>query len=94
MVNNKGNRDGLETVQLYVSDLGQGLNKAKQELKAFKKVQVPAGKGVVLTLDLHASDLSWFDEKQMKWVLTPGKYRLSAGSSSRDIRGSADININ
>jgi beta-glucosidase len=93
-VNNKGNRDGLETVQLYVSDLGQGVNKAKQELKAFNKVEVPLGKGVVVTLELHASDLSWFDEKQMKWVLTPGKYRLSAGSSSRDIRGSVDININ
>jgi beta-glucosidase len=77
-----------------VSDLGQGVNKAKQELKAFNKVEVPSGKGMVVTLELHASDLSWFDEKQMKWVLTPGKYRLSAGSSSRDIRGSVDININ
>jgi beta-glucosidase len=93
-VNNKGNLDGLETVQLYVSDLGQGVNKAKQELKAFKKVQVPSGKGIDVTLELRASDLSWFDEKQMKWVLTPGQYRLSAGSSSRDIRGSVDININ
>jgi beta-glucosidase len=93
-VNNKGNLDGLETVQLYVSDLGQGVNKAKQELKAFKKVQVLSGKGIDVTLELPASDLSWFDEKQMKWVLTPGNYRLSAGSSSRDIRGSVDININ
>jgi beta-glucosidase len=93
-VNNKGNRDGLETVQLYVSDLGKGVNKAKQELKAFKKVEVPSGKGIAVTLEISASDLSWFDEKQMKWVLTPGQYRLSAGTSSRDIRGSVDININ
>jgi beta-glucosidase len=93
-VDNKGNRDGLETVQLYVSDLAPGVNKAKQELKAFKKVMVPSGKGVDVTMKLCASDLSWFDDQQMKWVLTPGKYKLSAGSSSRDIRGSVEININ
>jgi beta-glucosidase len=77
-----------------VSDLGQGAVKAKQELKAFKKVPVPAGNGIDVSMELRASDLSWFDEKQMKWVLTPGKYRLSAGSSSRDIRGSVEITIN
>ena len=90
-VNNKGNRDGLETVQLYVSDLEHGVGKAKQELKSFKKVHVPAGKSINVTMDLRVSDLSWFDDKQMKWELTPGKYRLSAGSSSRDIRCSADV---
>jgi beta-glucosidase len=93
-VNNLGNRDGMETVQLYVSELGQGVNKAKQELKAFKKVQVASGKVTDVTLELRASDLSWFDDNQMKWVLTPGIYRLSAGSSSRDIRMTADIKIN
>lgn len=92
-VNNKGALDGLETVQIYVSDLTQGVNKAKQELKAFKKVRVPVGQETDVSLELRASDLSWFDESQMKWVLTPGKYRLSAGSSSRDIRGSVEINI-
>ncbi len=90
-VSNKGSREGLETVQIYASDLGQGVGKAKQELKAFRKVQVPAGKSVDVTMEVRASDLSWFDDSQMKWVLTPGKYRLSAGSSSRDIRGSVDI---
>ena len=74
-----------------MSDLGQGVSKAKQELKAFKKVLVPAGKSVDVTMELHASDLSWFDDNQMKWVLTPGKYRLSSGSSSRDIRGSIEF---
>jgi beta-glucosidase len=92
-VANKGTRDGLETVQLYVSDLAPGVNKAKQELKAFKKVLVPSGKISEVTLELPASALSWFDASQMKWVLTPGKYRLSAGSSSRDIRDSVEINI-
>jgi len=92
-VKNKGKSDGHETVQLYVSDLGQGVNKAKQELKAFKKISVPAGKSTGVTLELAASDLSWYDEKQMKWVLSPGRYRLSVGSSSRDIKGSIEIDI-
>ncbi len=92
-VSNKGLRDGFETVQLYVSAPEQEVSQAKQELKAFKKVQVPAGKNTEVVMEIRTSDLSWFDDKQMKWVLTPGNYRLSAGSSSRDIRCSTDVTV-
>jgi beta-glucosidase len=92
-VKNTGKSDGMEAVQLYVSDLEPKVPKAMQELKGLKKIMVPAGKESEVALDIRASDLSWFDEKAMKWVLSPGKYKLSAGSSSRDIRGTAEINI-
>lgn len=90
---NSGKKDGMETVQLYVSDLDPKVMKAAKELKAFKKVMVPAGKEVEVKMEVDASNLSYFDEKSMQWVLSPGKYKLMAGSSSRDIRNSCEIDI-
>jgi beta-glucosidase len=92
-VKNTGSRDGLETVQLYVGEMNPGMLKAAKELKAFKKVLVPAGAEVDVTMYIPVTDLAWFDEKLMNWVVTPGQYQLSAGSSSRDIRSTAQVSI-
>jgi beta-glucosidase len=92
-VKNTGSRDGLETIQLYVGEMNPAMLKAAKELKAFKKVLVPAGAEVDVTMDIPVTDLAWFDEKLMNWVVTPGQYQLSAGSSSRDIRSTAQVSI-
>jgi beta-glucosidase len=68
--------------------------KAAKELKAFRKVLVPKGATIAVTLEINASDLAWFNETDGKWVVSPGKYAIHAGSSSRDIRASAAITIN
>jgi len=67
--------------------------KATKELKAFKKLMVPAGKEIEVTMEIAATDLSYYDEKMMKWNLTPGNYKLLTGSSSGDIRSSCEILI-
>ena len=90
---NTGESDGMETVQLYVSDMNPEVPKAVKELKAFKKLMVPAGKEIEVTMEIAATDLSYFDESMMKWNLTPGNYKLLAGSSSGDIRASCEILI-
>ena len=68
--------------------------KAAKELKGFKKVMVSAGKEVEVKLELKASDLAYFDENQMKWVVSPGKYKILVGSSSQDIKATTIITIN
>jgi beta-glucosidase len=92
-IKNAGSCDGLETVQLYVGEPKSGTLKAAKELKAFKKVQVTSGAEVAVTMEIPVSDLAWFDEKRMNWVVTPGQYQLMMGSSSRDIRSSAQVLI-
>jgi beta-glucosidase len=67
--------------------------KAAKELKAFKKVLVPAGADVDVALEIPVADLAWFNEKNMNWVVNSGKYNLSVGSSSRDIRSTIQIII-
>lgn len=88
---NAGKMAGYETVQLYVSDLNGNIPKANKELKAFQKVFLKVDEEKTVELKVKASDLAYFDEKAMRWVVNSGKYRLIAGSSSRDQLISKDI---
>lgn len=92
-IKNSGEMDGMEVVQLYISDMNPKVLKAAKELKAFKKIMVPAGKNIDVTLKFKASDLAYFDERIMQWNISPGNYKLLAGSSSKDIRANCQITI-
>jgi beta-glucosidase len=45
-------------------------------------------------LTIPVKDLAYYDVKTSKWVVEPGKYKILAGASSRDIKGSASITVN
>jgi beta-glucosidase len=92
-VKNTGNRDGYETVQLYISELEPKVLKPAKELKAFKKVLVPAGAEIDVPMEIPIAELAWFDEKIMNWVVSPGNYQLAAGSSSKDIRKVVQVKV-
>ncbi|MEO6330569.1 MAG: fibronectin type III-like domain-contianing protein [Ginsengibacter sp.] len=92
-IKNTGKLAGKETVQLYVSKASSAIERAEKELKAFKKVMIPAGGEVTVTLNIPVKDLAYYDEKSMKWVVEPGTYKLLAGTSSQDIRATETFNI-
>ncbi|GAB2979594.1 glycoside hydrolase family 3 C-terminal domain-containing protein [Mucilaginibacter puniceus] len=91
---NTGKYAGKEVVQLYVTKDGSKVERADKELKAFKKVMVEAGKEVIVKLELDVNDLAYYDEAVNNWVVEPGRYKLQAGSSSKDIRSLVNITIN
>ncbi len=93
-VKNTGRVSGKETVQLYVGKEGSKVERAEKELKAFKKVMVPVGKEVTVTLNVPAKDLAYYDEDNSKWIVEPGVYKLMLGKSSRDIVATQTISIN
>jgi beta-glucosidase len=92
-VKNTGQYAGMETVQLYVSKNKSAVQRAEKELKAFKKIMVKPGQTVSTVLNIPVSDLAYYDVKSKKWIAEPGTYNLNAGSSSRDIRKVASIQI-
>src|SRR6185312_1174686 len=92
-VKNTGKYAGKETVQLYVSKTGSVVERAEKELKAFKKVKIAAGETATVTLSIAVKDLAYYDVKTSKWVVEPGKYKLLAGTSSRDIEQSGTITV-
>ena len=92
-VKNTGTRPGMETVQIYVSRLDQKIFSPVKELKAFSKVLVSPGSETEVVMDVNVSDLAYFNEKQMKWVVDPGNYKIIAGSSSEDLRATIPVTI-
>ena len=92
-VKNTGKMGGKETVQLYVSKSGSAVERPEKELKAFKKVMIAAGATADVSLSVPVKDLAYYDVKTGKWVVEPGKYKILAGASSRDIKETATITI-
>lgn len=92
-VRNTGSRSGAEVMQLYVRDVACSVERPDKELKGFQKILLQAGesKDVIITLPVDA--FRFFDEKKMEWVLEPGKFQIMAGSSSRDIRLTKEIEL-
>ena len=92
-VKNTGRVGGKETVQLYISKVGSIVERAEKELKAFKKVMIAPGESANVTLSVPVKDLAYYDVKTSSWVVEPGKYKLLAGTSSRDIKEAATITV-
>jgi len=92
-LSNTGNLDGAEVVQVYVSALQPSIQRPVQELKAFQKIHLPAGQSRKVVLTLNERAFSWYDVDSASWKIEPGRYRISVGSSSRDLRLSADLEL-
>ena len=92
-VKNTGKIAGKETVQLYISKIGSAVDRAEKELKAFKKVMISPGETANVMLSIPVKDLAYYDVKTSKWVVEQGKYKLLAGTSSRDIKEAATITV-
>jgi beta-glucosidase len=92
-VRNTGSRPGAEVMQLYVKDIESSVERPDKELKGFQKVMLQPGesKDIIITLPVDA--FRFFDEKKMEWVLEAGKFQIMAGSSSRDIRLTKEIEL-
>ncbi len=85
-VANTGSRDGDEVVQLYVHKKDSPLKRPLKQLKAFQRINIPAGQTRTVQLTLKADDLAFWDTPSHKYVLEPGPYELLLGASSSDIR--------
>lgn len=94
VLKNNGERSGAEIAQVYVQDMESSVKRPKKELKAFEKVFLAAGQSVTIELELTDNAFSFYDEIQKKWVLEPGDFQISIGSSSCDIRLSEIISLN
>ncbi|MDO3384596.1 glycoside hydrolase family 3 N-terminal domain-containing protein [Gilvimarinus sp. SDUM040013] len=89
---NIGQRDAYETPQLYIRDQHASVTRPVQELKGFKKVFLASGAEVRLTFKVPVFHLAFYD-LEMKRVAEAGKFTLSVGASSSDIRLSAEFEL-
>ena len=80
---NTGQRTAYEVVQAYVTDVVTSVTWATKELKAFRRVTVPAGESVTTGIEVPASACSIVDAAGRR-VVEPGEFELAVGPSSRD----------
>lgn len=84
-VTNTGRRPGDEVVQLYVRDDQASVTRPVIELKRFQRVSLRPGQRRTVTFELSPRDLAFWNV-DMKRVVEPGTFTISAGPNSVDLK--------
>jgi beta-glucosidase len=90
---NTGNYNSDEVPQLYVSFPGSMVERPAKALKGFKRVFVPKGEKIDVTIPVKADVLKYWDTNLHQWVLEPGKVRFFIGPSSSEPLLQGEIEI-
>ena len=85
-VRNISDRDGVETVQVYVHAQSPSHFKPYQVLAGFAKVAVAAGETETVRIELDDAAFSFWDASSHGWVIEEGPYEILVGTSSRAVR--------
>lgn len=91
-VRNTGSRAGAEVVQLYVRDLLASVARPVMELMAAQRVHLAPGEARDVAFDVRAEQLRLLD-REGRWVVEPGTFRIMVGSSSKDIRLRGELTV-
>ena len=83
-VSNIGPVDADEVVQLYVRRPAD-TEGPRKTLRAYKRVHVPSGQSVEVSLPLTEDTFLWWDEARQRMVPQKGEWELLYGGNSRDL---------
>ncbi|EDU48263.1 BglX Beta-glucosidase-related glycosidase [Pyrenophora tritici-repentis] len=91
---NTGDKDGAQVVQLYISlpqnykdpETGEEVNFPVRVLRGFEKVELKMGEKRLVRFDISRRDLSYWDVGRQNWVMPMGVFGVGVGFSSRDLR--------
>ena len=85
-VKNAGKVAGAEVAQVYVSDDKCSVVRPVKELKGFEKVYLKPGETKTISVKLDQEAFRFYDLFTHDFVVEPGSFTVSVGSSSDDIR--------
>ena len=77
---------GKEVVQVYVHAVGSFVYRPYKELKAYDKIEVPAGRSAEAAFALGSDAFAYWSTAADGWRVDDGLYEILIGASSRDIR--------
>jgi beta-glucosidase len=83
-VENTGPRAGDEVVQLYVRDVVASMTRPVKELKGFERVTLQPGEKRRIEFTLLRDQLAFWN-REMRFVVEPGEFRVMVGSNSQDV---------
>ena len=91
-VENTGDMDGAEVVQIYLSGRNCDVVMPRIELKAYKRAFAGAGETVTVTVDVPADAFHYYNRK-MVYGMHNGDYTISIGTSCMDIRHKFEVKV-
>ncbi|HEV7745499.1 MAG TPA: beta-glucosidase BglX [Pyrinomonadaceae bacterium] len=83
-VQNVGQRAGDEVVQLYIRDVAASMTRPVKELKGFQRVTLQPGETKHLEFVLGFDQLGFWN-REMKFVVEPGEFKIMVGSNSEEL---------
>ncbi len=83
-VQNTGDREGDEVVQVYINDLVSSVTTPVKKLIEFRRIHLAPGQMKNVSFTIPADRLSLLDQK-MKRVVEPGEFKLQVGNLTRKI---------
>jgi beta-glucosidase len=93
-IENYGDMDGEEVVQLYIRDKVSSVTRPVKELKGYKRIFLIKGTSKTVSFEIDESMLAFYDIN-MNYCVEPGDFSLMVGSSSADIDlKSVNLNVN
>lgn len=92
-VTNTGKTPGAEVPQLYLARAQGDVPRPVRELKGFEKVMLQPGESKTVSVLLDYRSFAYYNTAEEGWAVEGGEYRVQVGSSSRDIRLEAPIQV-
>lgn len=84
-VKNTGEREGKETVQLYIHDIYSSSTRPVKELKGFQKISLKPGESKTVEFQITAEDLKYYNH-ELEYVCEPGDFEIMIGTNSNEVK--------
>jgi beta-glucosidase len=91
-IKNTGSRKGDEVVQLYINDEISSTSRPVKELKGYEKISLEPRETKTVRMKLTPDDLALWN-RDMRFVVEPGKFLVMLGSSSNDIKLKGEFEV-
>ena len=91
-ITNTGSREGDEVAQLYTHESVTSVTTYEKNLRGFERIHLKPGESKTVSFTLKPDNLALWD-RQMHFVVEPGKFKVMIGSGSEDIRLTGQFEI-
>ncbi|HBH47905.1 MAG TPA: glycosyl hydrolase [Bacteroidales bacterium] len=92
-VKNSGKVAGATVVQVYVGKEKSKVERAKKELKGFKKIYLEPGESQTIEIPISINNLAFYNETISGWEVEEGAYTIYVGEASDKITREIAISV-
>lgn len=93
LIENVGDVDGKEVVQVYVNEVQPVVYRPVRELKAFDKVFMKAHEKVEVCFKLGKDAFSYYSTAKNEWVVNPGNFIIEVCKNAHEIELAERVEI-